>query len=99
MNLEAFDLSYFCGYLSHFGNDSAYNYLVFQPVYKCFKKIADSDYISAWKPKGLPDESIKPLPATSNNNLAPQSNYISTKPRVKFDGSCLKQNKVIFMGI
>ena len=43
----------------------------------------------------MSDESIKP-PTTSNNNLAPSLNYIGTKTRVKFGGSCLKQNKIIF---
>ena len=31
------------------------------------------------------------LPATFNNSLAPALNQINTKLRVKFDGSCLKQ--------
>ena len=35
-----------------------------------FKKIANRDYISAWKSKRLSDESIKP-PAVSDNSLAP----------------------------
>ena len=36
---------------------------------KCFKKVADSnDHISAWKSKGLSDESIR-TPSTSNNML------------------------------
>ena len=59
------------------------------------KKIANSRHISAWKSKVLSDESIKP-PAASNNSLAPALNYISTKSRLKFDGSYLKQDKVAF---
>ena len=43
---------------------------MFQPVYKYFKTIANSDHISAWKSKGFSDEISKP-PATSNNSLAP----------------------------
>ena len=43
----------------------------------------------------MPDESIKP-PTTSNNGIVPVLNYINTKIQVKFDGSCLKQKKVIF---
>ena len=61
-------------------------------MYRYCKKIGNTDHISSWKSKGLSDESIKP-PATSNNNLAPLLNYIGIKTRVKFDGSCLKQDK------
>ena len=68
---------------------------MFQPVYKYFKKIDNTEHISAWKSKGFSDESIKP-PVTSNNSLAPSLNYIGVKTRVKFDGSCLKQDKIIF---
>ena len=61
-------------------------------MYRYCKKIGNTDHIPSWKSKGLSDESIKP-PATSNNNLAPLLNYIGIKTRVKFDGSCLKQDK------
>ena len=50
--------------------------------------------ITAWKSKGLSDKITKP-PAASNNALA-ALNHISTKLRVKFDESCLKQEKVTF---
>ena len=72
---------------SHFDDDDTQNYLVFQLVYKNFKSIANSDHISAWKSKGLSGESVKPL-AASNNSLTPALNYFSTKPRIKFGGSC-----------
>ena len=61
-------------------------------MYRYSKKIGNTDHISSWKSKELSDESIKP-PATSNNNLAPSLNYIGIKTRVKFDASCLKQDK------
>ena len=57
-----------------------------------FQKIANSNHISAWKSKGLSDESIKPL-TVSNNSLAAAIYYINTKPRVKFDRSCLTKKK------
>ena len=60
-----------------------------------FKKIDNIESISAWKSKGLSDESIKP-PATFNNNLAPAISYIGVKARAEFDGNCLKQNKTTF---
>ena len=37
--LNTFDLSYFIG-KSHFEEDGAQNYLVFQPIYRYFKIIA-----------------------------------------------------------
>ena len=45
-------------------------YLIFQPVHKYIKIIANTKYISEWKSKGLSDESIKPFP-TSDNSLTP----------------------------
>ena len=45
--------------------------------------------------KGFPNESLLP-PAASNSSLAPALNYVNTKSRVTFDGSCLKQDKVTF---
>ena len=47
---------------------------MFQPIYRCFKKIGNTDHISVWKSKGVSDESIKP-PATSDNSLAPSLDY------------------------
>ena len=49
--------------------------MVFQPVYRCLKKIGNTDHISAWKSKGLSDESIRSS-ATSDDSLAPSSNSI-----------------------
>ena len=95
VNLQAFDSSYFCGE-SHFEDVFTQNYLEFQPMYKYFKKICNTDHISAWKSKGLSDESIK-SPSTSVNSLAPSLTYIGTKRRVKFVGSCLKQDEITFI--
>ena len=58
--LKTFDPDYFIG-KSHFGEDGTQNYLVFQPMYRCFKMITNTDYISSWKSKGLSVESIKPV--------------------------------------
>ena len=70
--LKTFDSSYFIG-KSHFGEDDTQNYLVFQPMYRYFKVITNTDYISSWKSKGLSAESIK-LPTTSDNSLTPALN-------------------------
>ena len=55
-----------------------------------------TNYVLSWKSKGLSDETIKP-PSTSDNSLTPAlSYYRASKIRVKFTGSCLKQDKVKF---
>ena len=64
-------------------------------MYKYFEKIGNTERISAWKSKGLSDENINP-PTTSDNSLAPALSYIGNKTRVKFDGGCLKQDKITF---
>ena len=93
IELTAFDSSYFIG-KSHFEEDGVQNYLVFQPMYIYFK--TDSSYhILSWTSKGLSDESIKP-PSAPNNFLTPSLNYLRSKIRVKFSGSCLKQDKVTY---
>ena len=57
--------------------------------------ITNTDFVSAWKSKGLSAESIK-LPTTSDNSLTPQLNCYGTKTRVKFNGSCLQQSKISY---
>ena len=71
------------------------NYLVFQPLNKYFRIIANKKYISSWQSKGLSNETIKP-PATSDNSLTPLIDYYGAKSRVKFAGSCLKQPKTSY---
>ena len=73
------------------------NYLVFQPVYNFLKTFANGNKVTSWKSKGLSDEGIKP-PSMSGNSLNPgRIAYIdNAKIRVKFDGSCLKQENVTF---
>ena len=57
--------------------------------------IANTDYVSSWKSKGLSAETIKP-PATSDIILTPALSYCGTKTRVKFTGSCLKQSSASY---
>ena len=83
--LKTFDFGYFIG-KSHFEEDGVQNYLVFQPVYRYFKFITNTNLISEWISKGLSSESIK-SPATSDNSLTPAINNYGTKTRVKFTGS------------
>ena len=92
--LKTFESSYFIE-KSHFEEDGAQSYLVFQPMIRYFKvnMITNTDYVSSWKSKGLSSESIKPL-NTSDNSLTRESNYDGPKTRLKFIGSCLKQSKI-----
>ena len=90
--LKTFDSGYFIG-KSHFEEDGTQNYLVFQPINRYFKVLANTLYISSWKSKGLSDETIKP-PATSDDSLTPLIDYVGDKIGLKFSGSCLKQTKL-----
>ena len=89
--LKTFDLSYYRG-KNYFEEDGAQKYLVFQPMYKCFKQI-NNDYVSSWKSKGLSNENITD-PSAPNNFLNLSLEYLGTKLRVRFSGSCLKQDAI-----
>ena len=41
-------------------------------MYKCFKKIGNTEAISSWESKGLPNEIVKPPDST----LAPTVKYV-----------------------
>ena len=79
--LKAFYSSYFKGQ-NRFEEDVSQNFLVFQAMNKYFKKI----------PKRLFDEVIKP----PNNNLVLTVKYTGKSMYIKFNGSCLKQDKITF---
>ena len=59
---------------SHFEKDDTQNYLVFHPINRDFKVIANTGYVSSWKSKGLSAENITP-PTTSNNSLTLALSY------------------------
>ena len=93
--LKIFNSSYFIG-KSHFEKDATQNYFEFQPIYKYFKQVGgvgSGNYIYFWKSKGLFDENIS-APSTSDYKLNPELNYFSTKTRVEFIESCLKQDEI-----
>ena len=90
--LKTFYLSYFIG-KSHFEENGTQNYLVFQPINRYFKVIANTLYTSSWKSKGLSDQTIQ-SPATSDNSLTPLIDHLGNKIIIKFTGSCLKQPKL-----
>ena len=63
--LQTFDSSYFRG-KNYFDEDGTQNYLVFLPIGRYFRLIANKKYISSWKSKGLSDKTIVPY-TTSHN--------------------------------
>ena len=92
--MKTIDIGCFKG-KSHFEEDGTQIDLVFQTMYRYFKLIANTKYISEWKYKGLSNESIKP-PTTSDNSLSPLIDYHGNKTRIKFNEICLKQNKFTY---
>ena len=50
---------------SHFEDDRAQIYLVFQQIYKYFETLTNRHRITAWKSKGMSEENITP-PGTQN---------------------------------
>ena len=95
--LQTFDSVYIRG-KSYFENDSTQNYLVFQPMYRYFKRISDvgnGNYIYFWKSKRLSGEMINSI-TTSNHIITPKLNYYGTKTRVEFSESCIRQNKITY---
>ena len=55
---------------------------------KYFTVIANTDYLSSWKSKGLSAETIK-YPTTFDNSLTTALSYYGTKTRVKFTSELL----------
>ena len=95
--LKTFDSGYF-RVKNHFEEDVMQNYLVFQPMYRYFKRIAGvgaGDYIYYWQSKGLSDERLNSI-KTSDYGITPKLNYYGTKARAEFNGSCLKQDKITY---
>ena len=81
--LKTFDSSYFIG-KSHFEENGTQNYLVFQPLYGNFKRIAgagNGNYIYYWKSKVLSDERMNPI-KMPNHSSTPNLDYYGTKTRV-----------------
>ena len=93
--LKTFDSSFYND-KCYFEEDGKPNYLIFQPISRYFKIIANTKYISSWKSEGLSDETIAPY-ATSDNSLTPWINHYGTKIRLKFSKSCLKTVKYAYI--
>ena len=93
--LKAPDLSYFWGKNYFDADDGTQNLLIFQPECKCFKTFKNtvpilfspSEFITEWKSKGLNDVIKSP-----DNSLAP-----ALRAYPKFNGTCLKQDKIALL--
>ena len=95
--LENFDSRYFKGKI-HFEEDGTQNYLVFQPIYRYFRRIigvGNGNYIYFWKSRSLSDERLNSNTA-SNYTITPELSFYGAKTRVEFNGSCLNQDKVTY---
>ena len=100
---KTFNSGYFIG-KSHFEEDGSQNYLVFQPINRYFKVIANTDYICDYYNTdfyyntdyigNLMDYLLKLL--SHLLRLTPALGYYGTKTRVKFTGSCLKQPNISY---
>ena len=91
--LQTFESSSFRGN-NYFKEDDTQNYLVFQPIIRHFRVIANKKFISSSKSKGLSDETIT-LHATSDNSLTPLIDHFGSKVRLKFNKDCLKQSNTL----
>ena len=63
--------------------------------FKRVARVGSGNYIYVWKSKGLSDERINFI-TTSNYIITRELSHYSTKARVKFSGSCSKQDKAIY---
>ena len=61
-------------------------------MYRYFETI-NGEYIYFWRLNGLSDERINSI-TLFNRSIAPELSYYDSKIRVKFNGNCLKQDKI-----
>ena len=93
--LQTIDLSLFVGQ-SYFNNDGAQLYLIFQPIYKTITTFSGlSDKISGCESKRFSNEKFKP-PYTANKSLFLELVWYNSRIKLKFKGSCLKQDQAAF---
>ena len=67
-------------------------------MYRYFRRVAgvgSGNYIYFWKSKGLSDENIALHATNEYYSLTPNSTYFGAKTRAEFNGSCLKQDKIM----
>ena len=78
---------------SHFDEDGAKKYLVFQSILEYFT--LNSNCITKWKSKGLSNESFE-FVFTSDNTSTLSINYYGDKVRLRFTRSFLQQKTVTY---
>ena len=80
---------------SHFEEDGTQNYLVFQPMYRFFKKLA---ILALFHHGNLKDSLMKIFspPTAPDISLTPALSFYGTKERVKFTESSLKQDNIAY---
>ena len=61
-------------------------------MYRYFETI-NGEYIYFWRFNGLSNERINSI-TLFNRSIAPELSYYDSKIRVKFNGNCLKQDKI-----
>ena len=66
-----------------------------QKHFKRISSIGNDNYIYYWQSKGLSDERINAI-RPDNLSITPFLDYYGTKTRAEFNGSCLKEDSVIF---
>ena len=96
--LQEFDAAFFGG-KSHFEEGGAQNYLVFQPMYKYFKRLQLLVVVIIYTFGNLKVCLMKCLillPPASNQKITPELSFYGTETRVEFNGSCLKEDKVTY---
>ena len=74
----------FLGNILFNSEDCSQTYLIFQPLYKYFKTVTNTNYILSWKSRGLSAE---------NNSVTPELSYADYRIRVKFTGRFFKTTK------
>ena len=77
-------------------DDRAQNYLVLQPTFKYFKRLANINTITEWKSKGFLNNIIKPPKSTNSLNRVICYND-SAKIPVNVSGSYLKQDNFFLL--
>ena len=75
--------------------DGTQNYLVFQPMYRFFKKLA---ILALFHHGNLKDSLMKIFspPTVPDISLTPALSFYGTKERVKFTESSLKQDNIAY---
>ena len=79
----------------YFDGDGTQNYLVFQPMYECFKTFIESNFtfISSWESKRSSNEKVGST-KTSSYDQSLRQVYDNAKKKLNFNGDLLKQDKI-----